>query len=123
MADATADFFAQVKARGHEPLLEKASGTLRFDLVHGQEVENWLIRIDQGDLDIVRESAPADCVIRVDRTVFDRMATGELNAMATFLRGGAAVEGDLELLVLFQHLFPGRPGSRAAPQPATAVGR
>ena len=40
-------------------------------------------------------------------------AKSEVNAMAALLRGAMGVEGDVELLVLFQRLFPGPPRSRS----------
>ena len=48
----------------------------------------------------------------MDRALFQRLANGEVNAMAALLRGAIAVEGDPQLLVMFQRLLPGPPGSR-----------
>ena len=39
MADATADFFEALVERGHEPLLETATGTVRFDLRDGKKTD------------------------------------------------------------------------------------
>jgi hypothetical protein len=39
--------------------------------------------------------------------VFEGMVSGEINPMAAVLRGTVDVTGDLELIVLFQRLFPG----------------
>jgi hypothetical protein len=41
------------------------------------------------------------------RAVFDDIVGGRTNAMASLLRGALAVDGDPELLVLTQRLFPG----------------
>jgi hypothetical protein len=47
--------------------------------------------------------------------------TGRMNAMAATLRGVLDPEGDLGLVLLFQRLFPGPPGSRRKrPAKATA---
>jgi hypothetical protein len=35
-SDPTARFFAELAERGHEPLLRKASGSMRFDVVAGR---------------------------------------------------------------------------------------
>ena len=48
----------------------------------------------------------------LERSLFDSMATGKVNAMAAALRGVVAPEGNLGLLVSFQRLFPGPPRSR-----------
>ena len=110
MTDATTEFFEALAARGHEPALAKATGTLRFDLRDGgARAERWLITISKGDVAVSHRNAKADCVIRVDRTLFDRIAGGEANAMAAFLRGAIEVEGDRGLLLAFQRAFPGPP--------------
>jgi putative sterol carrier protein len=110
MTDATTEFFEALAARGHEPALARVTGTLRFDLRDGgARAERWLITISKGDVAVSHRNAKADCVIRVDRTLFDRIAGGETNAMAAFLRGAIDVEGDRGLLLAFQRAFPGPP--------------
>jgi hypothetical protein len=41
MADATVEFFDALVERGHVPQLEKATGTVRFDLRDGK-IDRWL---------------------------------------------------------------------------------
>ena len=110
-SDPIAEFFAELGRRGHEPLLEKAKGSARFDVVDGKRTERWLLTIDRGDLRVSRKNAAADCVLRVDRPTFERAVSGKLNLMAAVLRGEVAVGGDPRLLVLLQRLFP-RPSRR-----------
>jgi len=112
MADGIAEFFAELAQRGHEPLLAKGNGTLRFDLADGKRTERWLVTVKKGDIAVSHRNVQADCVVRTDRAHFEAIARGELNAMAALLRGVADVEGSVELLVLFQRLFPGPPRSR-----------
>ncbi len=116
MADATAEFFERLRARGHEPLLEKARGTLRIDLEDGKHVEHWLLAIDRGDIRVSRRNAKADSTVRTRKEVFDSLARGETNAMSAMLRGVVTIDGDFELIVLFQRLLPGPPdgGGHAA---------
>ena len=40
MTDATAAFFDALVERGHEPLLEKATVTVRFDLKQGKKTDS-----------------------------------------------------------------------------------
>ena len=56
-----------------------------------------------------RRHAKADCTIRTDRELFVGMVTGRVNAMAALLRGQVGVEGDPNLLLQFQRLFPSPP--------------
>jgi predicted lipid carrier protein YhbT len=110
MADATTEFFELLASRGHEPLLEKATGTLRFDIVDGRKTERWFLTTTKGDLAVSRKNVAADLVIRGDRTLFERMVRGKANAMAALLRGALTIEAESreapELLVLFQRLLP-----------------
>jgi putative sterol carrier protein len=112
MADQTAEFFAALGDRGTEPLLRKASGSMRFDVVNGKRTERWLVTVDKGDIAVSRRNMRADCVVTADRALFERIASGKTNALAALLREEMNVEGDVNLLVLFQRLFPAPPRSR-----------
>jgi putative sterol carrier protein len=110
--DPTATFFDALAKRGHEPLLQNASGTLRLELRNGRRAEYWYVAISKGDVTVSRANAEADAVIRSDKALFDGMVTGRVNAMAATLRGVLQTEGNLGLVMSFQRLFPGPPGSR-----------
>jgi putative sterol carrier protein len=115
MTDSTAVFFEELGRRGHEPLLEKARGTVRFELVDGKRTERWLLTLSGGDVSVSRKNVAADCIVRADRKLFDAMVTGEANAMSAYLRGELSLEGDPELLVLLQRVLGGpstRPSER-----------
>ena len=110
--DATTKFFDELEARGHEPGLEKLTGTLRFDLLNGDKrTARWLIEIEKGDIAVSHKNVRADCTVRMDKTVFDGIAAGEVNAFAAALRGIVDIEGNPELLVFFQRLFPAPPSA------------
>jgi predicted lipid carrier protein YhbT len=109
MADATTKFFDELAARGHEPLLEKATGSIRFDLIDNGRRSRWLVEIEKGDLTVSHRNAQADCVVRGEKAFFDGIAKGKENAVAAFLRGAIGIDGDRHLLVLFQRVFPAPP--------------
>jgi putative sterol carrier protein len=111
LMDATTEFFHELGARGHERLLEKATGTIRFELTNGKRKARWLVTVKKGDITVSHANSRADCVVRTDHELSNQIVTGELNAMAAMLRGALTVEGKPELLVLFQRLFPGPLGS------------
>jgi putative sterol carrier protein len=112
MTDATAEFFDALVERGHEPLLENATGTVRFDLKDGRKTDRWLVAVVKGDLAVSRRNLRADCVISADKALFDGIASGKTNALTALLRGALRLEGDVELMTLFQRLFPGPARSR-----------
>jgi putative sterol carrier protein len=109
MAEATEDFFETLARRGHEPLLEKASGRIRFELAHDKKTKRWLVEVDNGDVSVSHKNGHSDCTVRTSETLFDQVVRGEENATAAALRGAVTVEGDPELLILFQRVFPGPP--------------
>jgi hypothetical protein len=116
--DAPAEFFPQLAARGHEPLLEKVKGTIRFDLVDGTRTDRWRVTFDKGDVSASRKNVAADCVVPADRALFDAMMSVDANGMAAYLRGGLTFDGDPEFLVLFQRVLPGP----AAQRPSRTAG-
>ena len=112
---AAESFFEALAERGYEPLLRSASGTLRFDLDDAGRVEHWYVTMKKGDVAVSHKNTKADAIVHVDKTLFDGMAVGEVNATAAALRGLLAPEGDprhIGLVILFQRLFPGPPRSR-----------
>ena len=87
-------------------MLEQARGTMRFELGDGQ-AERWTVVIDLGGVTVSHANRKADCTVRAGTELFEDIASGEVNAMAAVLRGELSVEGDPELFVRFQRLFPG----------------
>jgi ubiquinone biosynthesis protein UbiJ len=110
--DGIVEFFEELGRRGHQPLLAKVAGRVRFDLVEGGRPDRWLVAVDKGHTTVEHEGGPADCAIRADRALFERLCRGERNAMAAVLRGELACSGDVELLFAIQRIFPGPPGAR-----------
>ena len=108
----TTDFFQALASGGPYPELENVKGTLRFDLRDaGERIARWLVALENGAVTVSRRNAKADCVVRAGKPIFDRVASGEQNAMAAFLRGAVEFEGDGGLLLSFQRLFPAPPRS------------
>jgi putative sterol carrier protein len=107
MTDSSAGFFRELGGRGHEPLLGNATGVVRFDLVDGKRTDRWVVTLDRGNVSVSHKNVAADCIVRADKTLFDAMAVGDVNALAAYLRGELTLEGDPELLVLIQRVLPG----------------
>ena len=111
-SDPTARFFAALAERGDEPFLRKATGSIRFDIADGRRTRRWLVTVDKGALAVTSGGTDPTCVVRADKGVFDRVASGRLNAVAAVLRGDVVVEGDWRMLVRMQRLFPSPPRPR-----------
>jgi putative sterol carrier protein len=114
MSDAILEFFQELGRRGHEPLLAKVTGRVRFDLVDDGRPDRWLVAVGKGDIAVSHEGGPADCTIRADRALFEGLCRGEENAIAAVLRGALVCAGDVELLFAIQRIFPGPPRDRHA---------
>jgi len=110
--DPTQEFFGGLAARGHEPLLESASGSIRFDLTDGKRVDHWVVKLKKGAVAVSQKDGRADATVTTDRAFFDRLTQGRENVMAATLRGVVNVKGDLGLMLTFQRIFPGPPGSQ-----------
>ena len=114
MGAATTAFLEELSRRGHEPMLETTTGTIRFDLAKkGGPAERWLISIDKGDIDVSHKRGEPECIVRSSDELFDRITSGEKNAFAAALRGEVIIEGESRLLVRFQGLFPSPPRTTA----------
>ncbi len=80
-------------------------------MTEGTETERFLIAVDKGDVIVSNRPARPDATLRAERSLFNRMVEGELNAIAAVLRGVVVIEGDLGLAASFVRLFPGPPDS------------
>lgn len=117
-ADGVVQFFQKLDRRGHEPLLAKVTGRARVDVVEGGHTDRWLVTVNKGDIAVSHEGGPAECAIRAERALFERLCRGEENAMAAVLRGALVCSGEVELLFAIQRIFPGPPRER---QPQDSV--
>jgi putative sterol carrier protein len=122
MADATTQFFVDLGARDHEPMLARTTGSVRFDLDDDGRTEHWRVELQRGHITVSHEAGPADCVIRTEASLFEDLARGRANAMAAALRGQLLLEGNPGLLVRIQRLFPA-PVKRKMTSSARTVGR
>ena len=113
MPNATAQFFDHLASRGHIAVLEKVTGTLRFEITDVEPADRWLVAVEKGDVTVHPGAADASptCVVRGSRAVLEGIARGELNAMAAVLRGELVIDGDLQILMIVQRVFPGPPGT------------
>jgi hypothetical protein len=112
MTDATAEFFDRLARRGHDPWLENVSGSIRFDLAHDDRLDHWFVDTEDGDVSASRDEREANCVVQIDKPVSDRLVKGETGVRAAWLRNAVNVRGRLQLLLLFERLYPGPPGAR-----------
>jgi putative sterol carrier protein len=107
------EFFERLAAE-RQPLLGGTRGTMRFDVLRGDTMTSWYVRIDHGDVAVSHETSAADAVVRAHEPLFEDIVTGRANAMAAALRGEIGFEGSPQLLTVFQRVFPGPPQRSAS---------
>lgn len=128
-ASHSTEFFDQLARRGHEPMLERVTAKLRFQVTgDGDDGDDGgsltrLVTIDHGDLHVSTDQADADATITCSGSELDDLMTGRTSAVASLLRGTLAVRGDLELMVLAQRLFSGNVAPTSVPGGPADEGR
>jgi hypothetical protein len=121
MAQEIPEFFAQLQRRGIDPLLAKASGTVRFDIADGEDVETWFVQLHGGEIDVTRQSdEDVTSTVRCSKRLFESICSGSTNAMAAMLRNEMTLDGNAELLLLLGRVFPG-PATSTHPRAVTGV--
>jgi putative sterol carrier protein len=122
MASHTDAFFQELGSRGHEPALRSRTATIRFEIADGADVECHSVAIDKGDIAVTSPGDPAgaDCTVRTGHQLFERIASGDANAMAAMLRGELIADGDPELLITARKLLATSAAS-SVPSPASSV--
>lgn len=113
--DRAETFFAELPERGHEPLLRRMIGSVRFDLDADEQTDHWVVTVAKGNISVAHRNGQADAVIHTDRRLFYRFLTGEANPMASMLRGLMRVEGDPRLGVLSRRLYVTADGDQSRP--------
>ena len=105
-------FFQELGGQDREPLLAKARGWVRFELLEPDHIDRWLVAVDRGAVAVSHSDGPAECTARLDRALFGRLCRGEANMIAAAFRGAVVIIGDVELLVEVARLFPAFPADR-----------
>jgi putative sterol carrier protein len=115
MRQETEQFFEQLAQRKHEPLLDKVKDSIRVEISVNGARNSWIVAVDEGAITVSSDVIPGEVglVFRAPDDIFAGLATGERNAIAAFLRGEVELEGDWELAVIFQRLFPAPPDNSA----------
>jgi hypothetical protein len=121
-SDPTARLFERISRLGRVEALAGIDGRLRFDVHVGDRVEQRAIIVQSGQITVAHDVEDPDCVVDVDKELFDRMAAGQSNAMSALLRGDMMVSGDVRLLVLLERLLPGPTGAHGPGRTSGAKG-
>ena len=106
MSDASAMFFETLAGQEPTRLPKKVSGTIRFDLMRGEQVDQWFVTVRDGGITVTRAESGADCVVHLRHDLFERVASGEASIISAMVRTECVVEGQVPLLMMFRRVFP-----------------
>ncbi|MCI4065170.1 SCP2 sterol-binding domain-containing protein [Micromonospora sp. R77] len=112
MATSAGHYLERSVSGRHPDLPETTCGTVRLDIIEDGQTEHWYLTLDRQHVEVDRSAEHADLVVRADRAVFDRLATGEDHIGSALLRNDVTVQGDIRLLMSLRRIFPGRAGAR-----------
>lgn len=112
MTEATEQFFKTLPARAPQVLRAPITGTLRIDLSDGQRTEHWVVRMRTGAAEVSQGPAEADGIWYCGTDLFDRLATGRAQAVASLFRNESTFSGNVLLLLAFRLFFPPAPGTQ-----------
>lgn len=103
-ADPTAAFFRELDGQTQE-LPRRAGGRVRFDLVEDRRTSSWLVAVHRGAVAVTRGRRDADCVVSMDKELFEGIVRGDVHLMTATLRGELTVKGDWEMMWLVRRLL------------------
>ncbi|MGW4497345.1 SCP2 sterol-binding domain-containing protein [Micromonospora sp. NPDC004336] len=112
MTEATERFFESLPARAPDVLHSPVSGTMQIDLARGNQTLHWVVRLAPGTIEVSRQRGPADAIWYTSEELFDRLVTGQAQAISSVLRNESSFSGDVGLLLAFRRFFPEPPGTR-----------
>ena len=98
-------FFADLDSRTNDPRVRFVRGTLRLEC-NEPNSERWIVAFDNGRISVSHDDVDADCTVRGDRVLMNRILAGDANPTTAILRGELNASGRLELLTYFQRLLP-----------------
>ena len=112
----TEAYFERLAASRHQPLLNRVTGTLRFDIEQNDgRHHRWYVSINHGDLLVRRDEAeqeagevpaPADCTLAANEDEFLRILSGQDSYAAALVRGAISVKGDYTMAQNIRRFSP-----------------
>jgi len=105
MDDLASAFFADLDSRANDPRVRFVRGTLRLEC-NEPNPERWIVAFDNGRISVSHDDVDADCTVRGDRALMNRVLSGAANPTTAVLRGELNASGRLELLTYFLRLLP-----------------
>src|SRR5215813_1853453 len=105
--DPTAEFFRRIDWSRPATLPTHLKATVSIEVTSNGSVDSWLVTFDGGVIHVLPERHPADCTIRMSRSLFNQLVRGSVRGLPLVLANEMIVEGDFRVLPLLASVLPG----------------
>ena len=101
MATTVSEFFENLKTVDASKTAGM-SNSYQFDI---DPAGRWLVKVDDGSIDVSEGSGDADCTISTSEENFMKIVNGEQNATTAYMTGKLKIKGDMGAAMKLQKLF------------------
>ena len=101
MAATVSEFFERLKSID----TGKTAGMHNSYLFDIDGAGQWLVKVEDGSIDVSEGSGEADCTIATSEDNFMKIVSGEQNATTAYMTGKLKIKGDMGAAMKLQKLF------------------
>jgi putative sterol carrier protein len=96
------EFFESLESRVDESKTAGMNNSYLFDI---DGAGMWLVRVQDGKVDVSEGEQDADAVIKASEETFQKLVSGEQNPTSAYMTGKLKVKGDMGAAMKLQKLF------------------
>jgi putative sterol carrier protein len=100
-ADSVSEFFDSLKTID----ASKTAGMRNSYLFDIDGAGQWLVRVEDGSVDVAEGGGDADCTLSTSEETFMKMVRGEQNPTTAYMTGKLKIKGDMGAAMKLQKLF------------------
>jgi putative sterol carrier protein len=100
-AASVSEFFDRLKTTD----ASKTAGIRNSYLFDIEGAGQWLVRVEDGSIDVGEGGGDADCTISTTEDNFMKMVRGEQNPTTAYMTGKLKIKGDMGAAMKLQKLF------------------
>ena len=96
------DFFESLEGRVDQSKTAGMNNSYLFDI---DGAGKWLVRVEDGKVNVTEGEHDADTVITASEETFNKLVSGEQNPTSAYMTGKLKVKGDMGAAMKLQKLF------------------
>jgi putative sterol carrier protein len=96
------EFFETLESRVDESKTAGMNNSYLFDI---DGAGMWLVRVEDGKVNVTEGEQDADAVIKASEETFEKLVSGEQNPTSAYMTGKLKVKGDMGAAMKLQKLF------------------